>query len=174
MLYEVITYFTAKIIKSNLNALGIITDIAKKVRSIAQNENLFLLADANRILHQIIDDNDAPFIYEKTGGRYHHYMIDEFQDTSRLQWNNFRPLIDNSISQDYTALIVGDVKQSIYRWRNSDWKLLSEQVEQDLDQYGIDLQTLTTNWRSYENIIHFNNAVFLNAANILQNSYNFV
>ncbi|MEN8123468.1 MAG: UvrD-helicase domain-containing protein, partial [Bacteroidota bacterium] len=111
-------YYTAKSILSNLNALGIITDIAVKVNELARDENLFLLSDANRLLHQIIDENETPFIYEKTGTRFLHFMIDEFQDTSHMQWGNFRPLLQNSIGEGNTSLIVGDVKQSIYRWRS--------------------------------------------------------
>lgn len=169
---EKANYFTAKIISANLNALGIATDIALKVQEIARTENLFLLADANRLLNQIIDQNEAPFIYEKTGTRFQNYMIDEFQDTSRLQWNNFRPLLINSVSEDNMAMIVGDVKQSIYRWRNSDWKLLSDQVEEDFAGFGTDPRVLETNWRSFENIIAFNNIIFKEAARMLQ--YEFV
>ncbi|WP_430815998.1 UvrD-helicase domain-containing protein [Carboxylicivirga sp. RSCT41] len=164
-------YFTAKAILSNLNALGITTDIALKVNELARNENLFLLADANRLLQQIIDENDTPFIYEKTGTRFQHYMIDEFQDTSRLQWNNFKPLLQNSVSDGNMAMIVGDVKQSIYRWRNSDWKLLSDQVNIDFASHGINPMTLDTNWRSTENIITFNNIVFANASRMLQTEF---
>ncbi|MCU4164663.1 UvrD-helicase domain-containing protein [Carboxylicivirga caseinilyticus] len=165
-------YCTARLISSNINALGITTDIAIKVQEIARNENLFLLADANRLLFQIIDQNETPFIYEKTGTRYQNYMIDEFQDTSRLQWNNFKPLLLNSVAEDKMAMIVGDVKQSIYRWRNSDWKLLSDQVENDFSDFGTDPLILETNWRSFENIIHFNNIVFKEAARMLQ--YEFI
>jgi len=165
-------YYTAKTISANLNALGIATDIALKVQDIARNENLFLLADANRLLHQIIDQNDTPFIYEKTGTRYQNYMIDEFQDTSRLQWNNFKPLLLNSVAEDKIAMIVGDVKQSIYRWRNSDWKLLSDKVEEDFNDFGTNPQVLETNWRSFEHIINFNNIIFKEAARMLQ--YEFV
>ncbi|MCT4645973.1 MAG: UvrD-helicase domain-containing protein, partial [Carboxylicivirga sp.] len=168
---EKTNYFTAKSILSNLNALGITTDIALKVNELARNENLFLLADANRLLHQIIDENEAPFIYEKTGTRFQHYMIDEFQDTSRLQWNNFRPLLQNSVSDGNMAMIVGDVKQSIYRWRNSDWKLLSDQVNKDFAAHGILPQTLDTNWRSTENVITFNNIVFAGASQMLQTEF---
>ncbi len=168
---EKTNYYTAKSILGNLNALGITTDIALKVREIALKENLFLLADANRLLYRIIDENEAPFIYEKIGSRYNHYMIDEFQDTSKLQWDNFRPLILNSISENNTALLVGDVKQSIYRWRNSDWKLLSEQVHRDFTLYGTDDRTLDTNWRSFENVITFNNVVFKGAAAALQTEF---
>ncbi len=172
LLYEHKTnYFTAKAILSNLNALGIITDIALKVNELARNENLFLLADANRLLHQIIDENEAPFIYEKTGTRFQHYMIDEFQDTSRLQWDNFRPLLQNSVSDGHNALIVGDVKQSIYRWRNSDWKLLSDQVNIDFAAHGLTNLTLDTNWRSSENVITFNNCIFAGASRMLQTEF---
>ncbi len=164
-------YFTAKAILANLNALGIITDIALKVNELARNENLFLLADANRLLHQIIDENDTPFIYEKTGTRFQHYMIDEFQDTSRLQWNNFKPLLQNSVSDGHNALIVGDVKQSIYRWRNSDWKLLSDQVNIDFVSHGLTNLTLDTNWRSSENVITFNNIIFQGASRMLQTEF---
>jgi ATP-dependent exoDNAse (exonuclease V) beta subunit len=164
-------YFTSKSILSNLNALGITTDIALKVNELIRNENLFLLADANRLLNQIIDENDAPFIYEKTGTRFMHYMIDEFQDTSRLQWGNFRPLLQNSLSDNNNALIVGDVKQSIYRWRNSDWKLLSDQVSYDFRYLGVENKTLDTNWRSSENVITFNNIVFSEGARMLQNEF---
>ncbi|TRX70818.1 exodeoxyribonuclease V subunit beta [Carboxylicivirga sp. M1479] len=168
---EKTNFFTAKAILSNLNALGITTDIALKVNELARNENLFLLADANRLLHQIIDENETPFIYEKTGTRFHHYMIDEFQDTSRLQWNNFKPLLQNSVSFGHTAMIVGDVKQSIYRWRNSDWKLLSDQVNIDFKNHGINAMTLDTNWRSTENVINFNNIVFTSASRMLQTEF---
>ncbi len=164
-------YYTAKSIAANLNALGIATDIALKVQDIARNENIFLLADANRLLHQIIDQNDTPFIYEKTGTRYQNYMIDEFQDTSRLQWKNFKPLLLNSVSEDKLAMIVGDVKQSIYRWRNSDWKLLSDQVQTDFDEFGTNPNVLETNWRSFENIISFNNIIFKQASTMLQSEF---
>ncbi|MCU4157932.1 UvrD-helicase domain-containing protein [Carboxylicivirga sp. A043] len=164
-------YYSAKAILSNLNALGITTDIALKVNELARNENLFLLADANRLLQQIIDENDTPFIYEKTGTRFQHYMIDEFQDTSRLQWNNFKPLLQNSVSDGHMAMIVGDVKQSIYRWRNSDWKLLSDQVNIDFASHGIEAMTLDTNWRSTENVITFNNIVFAGASRMLQTEF---
>lgn len=164
-------YYTAKSILSNLNALGIITDIAVKVNELARDENLFLLSDANRLLHQIIDENETPFIYEKTGTRFLHFMIDEFQDTSHMQWGNFRPLLQNSIGEGNTSLIVGDVKQSIYRWRSSDWKLLSDQVNIDFKNHGVDSLTLDTNWRSTEDIITFNNIVFKKAAKILQDEF---
>jgi ATP-dependent exoDNAse (exonuclease V) beta subunit len=164
-------YFTARVIVKNTSSLGIISDIALTIRRLAREQNLFLLADANLLLNKIIDENDAPFIYEKAGSRYQHYMIDEFQDTSGLQWLNFKPLIENSLSQSNTALIVGDVKQSIYRWRNSNWKLLSHQVQDSFKQPGFNEIRLQTNWRSFENIIHFNNIFFNHSARLLQNEF---
>jgi ATP-dependent helicase/nuclease subunit A len=87
-------------------------------------------------------------------------MIDEFQDTSEVQWHNFKPLIDNSLSQDFFSMIVGDVKQSIYRWRNGDWRILATEVEKDFAHHGVNEISLDTNWRSLPSIISFNNTFF--------------
>ncbi len=164
-------YFTAKAILPNISSFGILTNISDTVKTMTQEQNLFLLSEANKLLNSIIDDNEAPFIYEKTGTRYRHYMIDEFQDTSELQWLNFKPLIDNSLSESNKALVVGDVKQSIYRWRSSDWELLSHKIQQDFITHGVDKKTLSTNWRSFENIIHFNNTIFSKGAKLLQSEF---
>ena len=87
-------------------------------------------------------------------------MIDEFQDTSIIQWNNFRPLIENSMAEGQDNLVVGDVKQSIYRWRNSDWQILGKVLVNITDNKRIFSQPLATNWRSRSNIIKFNNSLF--------------
>jgi ATP-dependent helicase/nuclease subunit A len=99
-------------------------------------------------------------------------MIDEFQDTSTLQWKNFQPLLDNSLSAGKFNLVVGDVKQSIYRWRNSDWKLLDEQILTDFRPEQLHEENLETNWRSDKNIIDFNNSFFRRAAQLLQSKLN--
>ena len=164
-------YFTAKAILPNISAFGILTNISEAVNEMSQEQNIFLLSEANQLLNRIIDGNDTPFIYEKTGTRYRHYMIDEFQDTSELQWFNFKPLIDNSLSESNKALVVGDVKQSIYRWRNSDWKLLSHKIQQDFITHGVEKKTLSTNWRSFENVILFNNTIFTKGAKRLQSEF---
>ncbi len=166
------TYNTAKVITLNYYALGIIADIALEVQNICREENIFLIADSSHFLNKIIDQNDTPFIYEKIGTRYQNFMIDEFQDTSKLQWQNFRPLVDNSLSSNDTSLIVGDVKQSIYRWRNSDWNLLDQQVINDFHQHGNDLKTLDQNYRSEANIIKFNNSIFSATSKFVQNDFN--
>jgi len=157
---------------SYIYTLGILTDLSKQIHKYTEGENIFLLSDASRLLRNIIGDNDSPFIYEKIGNVYQHFMIDEFQDTSAMQWENFRPLVSNSLSEDHHSLVVGDVKQSIYRWRNGDWKLLSEQLDKDFKGFGVDGLSLNYNWRSSRNIIDFNNAVFALSSQILQNDYN--
>ncbi|MGV8828680.1 MAG: UvrD-helicase domain-containing protein [Breznakibacter sp.] len=161
-------YFTAREITHNFYSLGITIDIRNKIAQLAHEQNLFLISDTNRLLNQIIDHNEAPFIYEKSGTRYRNIMIDEFQDTSRLQWNNFRPLIINSLSQNDSCMIVGDVKQSIYRWRNSDWQLLNQTIYDDLAGYDYQRRSLQINWRSKPNIIHFNNLLFEKASSLLK------
>ncbi|MFA8434784.1 MAG: UvrD-helicase domain-containing protein [Marinifilaceae bacterium] len=152
--------------------LGILTDISRKIQEYTNEENIFLLSDASRLLRDIIENNDTPFIFEKIGNVYQHFMIDEFQDTSRMQWDNFRPLVGNSLAEDQRSLVVGDVKQSIYRWRNGDWKLLSEQLDKDFHVMGTNALTLDSNWRSRKNVIDFNNAFYGVASQVLQEHYN--
>ena len=165
-------YFTAQAILENLNALGIVNDVSLKINELCRDNNLFLISGTNHLLNRIIDDNETPFLYEKTGTRYSHFMIDEFQDTSTLQYKNFMPLISESLANNKHSLLVGDVKQAIYRWRNSDWNLLAEKVENDFNGYGTDVSVLVTNWRSSGKIIHFNNDFFADAPRVLQDTFN--
>lgn len=153
-------YLTAKSIKSNIYTLGILSDVLNEVRLTASSENSFILSDAGEVLSLITKEDQAPFIYEKIGNRYENYMIDEFQDTSILQWKNFAPLIENSMGEGNDNLVVGDIKQSIYRWRNSDWQILGRMKEEKVDQKRIISKPLTTNWRSRSEIIRFNNSLF--------------
>ena len=108
------------------------------------------LDDSNVLLKNIIDGADAPFIYEKLGVRFEHFLLDEFQDTSRVQWENFKPLIANSDSEGFDNLLVGDVKQSIYRFRGSDWKLMAADVAKQFPTAVED--NLKGNWRSLRNL----------------------
>ncbi len=165
-------YFSTDKTLKYIYTLGILTDISKKIKSFTEDENLFLLSDASRLLRSIIGTNDTPFVYEKIGNVYKHFMIDEFQDTSSMQWDNFRPLVGNSLAEDNRSLVVGDVKQSIYRWRNGDWKLLAEQLDVDFKDQGVEGLTLDMNWRSSKNVINFNNALYALASQALQNDYN--
>ncbi|WP_102407252.1 UvrD-helicase domain-containing protein [Parabacteroides bouchesdurhonensis] len=165
-------YNTAKEIIRYYYTLGILADVSRQIAAYREDKNVMLIADTTELLNKIIDGSDAPFIYEKTGTNVDHYMIDEFQDTSGMQWKNFRPLIQESLSHRHANLIVGDVKQSIYRFRNSDWKLLDEQVQNDFIQEEVIEDTLKENWRSCRNIVEFNNALFTIAPELLQHFYN--
>jgi len=158
---------TAKAILSHLFSFGLLTDIALKVQEVSKEKNLVLLNDSTQILRKVISGNDSPFVYEKMGSVYRNFMLDEFQDTSRLQWQNFKPLIENSLAEGNRNIIVGDVKQSIYRWRNGDWNLLATQIEKDLSQFGTSVVPLDTNWRSAKKVIDFNNILFKESARIL-------
>lgn len=165
-------YQTAYEINRYFFTLGILGDVDKKVREHAAENNIMLISDTTELLNRIIEGNESPFIYEKVGQRVNHYMIDEFQDTSGMQWQNFLPLVKDSLAAGNKNFIVGDVKQSIYRWRNSDWKLLDEQLDADFVTEGINHETLDTNWRSSRNVINFNNTVFSAGAELMQNTYN--
>lgn len=167
-----VAYYTSVEILKHIHSLGILTDISNKLRAYCEEQNIFLISDAAELLQVIIDQNESPFIYEKTGSIYRHFMIDEFQDTSKIQWHNFKPLIGNSLAQGSRNLVVGDIKQSIYRWRNSDWKILAENIVDEFSQYHPKEQSLNTNWRSTKNIVDYNNAVFSYSSQILQNSFN--
>jgi ATP-dependent helicase/nuclease subunit A len=153
-------YKTANAILSNIYALGILSDVLYNIHIITSNENSFLLSDAGEVLSLITAEDQSPFVYEKMGNRFENFMIDEFQDTSIIQWNNLKSLIDNSMAEGFDNLVVGDVKQSIYRWRNSDWKILGSYLNSKVDNERFISKPLTNNWRSLTNIIKFNNALF--------------
>jgi len=153
-------YKSAIAILSQIYALGILSDVLHNVHLITNSENSFLLSDAGELLNLITQADQSSFIYEKVGNRYENFMIDEFQDTSIIQWKNFWPLIENSMAEGFDNLVVGDVKQSIYRWRNSDWKILGSVLGGIVDNDRYISEPLTTNWRSRSNIIKFNNTLF--------------
>lgn len=169
---DIILYNSANIVLKHLNTLGILSDLAIQIKTLTDEQNSMLISDTNMLLNKIIDNSDTPFVYEKTGIYIDHFMIDEFQDTSVLQWKNFKPLLTNSLAADKFNLVVGDVKQSIYRWRNSDWKLLDEQILNDFRKEQIREENLDVNWRSDKNIIDFNNSFFKQASQILQTKLN--
>ncbi len=155
-------YNSAEVALANLNELRLLNNIEKIVKEINADANCFLLSDTQTVLHDMMDSSDTPFVFEKIGGRIRHIMIDEFQDTSTMQWDNFKKLLlDCMAHAESQNLIVGDVKQSIYRWRNSDWGLLND-IERDSDLTGkkIEPVVLGKNFRSEKNIIDFNNAFF--------------
>ena len=162
-------FSTARTLVRQINSLGIASDLSREFQELMKEKNVLSLDDSNMILKNIIDGSDAPFIYEKLGVRFEHFLLDEFQDTSRVQWENFKPLIANSDSGNFENLLVGDVKQSIYRWRGSDWKLMAAEVGQQFPNAVED--SLKGNWRSLENIVQFNNGFFSHAAEDLDSMY---
>ncbi len=158
---------TSQMVTKNIHQLGLIWDITKEIEQQNNENNRFMLSDTALFLNKMIDNSDAPFIYEKIGAEIRHVMIDEFQDTSRLQWKNFKALLSNIIANNYFSLIVGDVKQSIYRWRNGDWSILNN-IENELNS---EIKTLDYNFRSEAEVIDFNNRIFTHAANLLNEKY---
>lgn len=155
-------YNTAKALSRQSYIFVVAKQLKERFAELLKEKNVLSIDDTNSILRDIIAGSDAPFIYEKTGLRYSHFLLDEFQDTARVQWDNFLPLLQNSIAEGCYNLIVGDVKQSIYRWRNSDWKILAEEVKENLDR--IAENPLDNNFRSAENIVEFNNAFYKDLA----------
>ena len=162
-------YRTATIIKAQLYNLGIASELYREFDALMKEKNVLSIDDSNTILKDIISGSDAPFIYEKTGVRYDNFLLDEFQDTSRIQWDNFLPLLKESVSKGCECLVVGDVKQSIYRWRGSDWNLLGKELQQVMPE--TEVSTLDTNFRSCRTIVDFNNRFFRSVAEDLDRIY---
>ncbi len=164
-----VEYNTAKLIKEQTYSLGLAREIRKSFDELVREKNVMSLDDSNTVLHDIIDGSDAPFIYEKTGTRYDHFLLDEFQDTSCIQWDNFRPLLADSEASGNENLIVGDVKQSIYRWRNSDWNLLNSTVKEQFPT--AEESALQSNWRSTASVVNFNNKFYGYAAKAIDRAF---
>ena len=161
-------YKSADLTLRHLSQLRLLGSIENKVRALNDEANRFLLSDTQQLLHDLISDSDSPFIFEKIGTQLEHVMIDEFQDTSTVQWKNFKVLLEECMShQGSENLIVGDVKQSIYRWRSGDWRLLNA-IDQQFPYADkqVEIKPLDTNYRSKRTIITFNNAFFTEAAKL--------
>ena len=156
-------YQSSNLTLKHLSQLRLLHAISEAVDEINKDTNRFMLSNTQSLLSTLMKESDTPFVFEKMGAYLKHIMIDEFQDTSTIQWNNFRKLLDNCMAQiESHNLIVGDIKQSIYRWRQGDWKLLNN-IEHEFSNEQIKIEPLDTNYRSEENIIRFNNAFFTQA-----------
>lgn len=162
----------ASIFEKNYRNYALIYDLQKRLSDIYKEENIVPIAEINQIIYSLIANNDTPFIFEKTGNRFTHFMIDELQDTSTMQWQNFVPLLQNSLAQseDSPVLLVGDVKQSIYRWRGGDWSILSKKVFDEFND--IDSSSLLKNFRSKQRVVEFNNALLSKCIDNISNSLN--
>ncbi|MEM7383190.1 MAG: UvrD-helicase domain-containing protein [Bacteroidota bacterium] len=152
------SYYTALAVQHFIYAFGIITHLLARLSDYRAEKNVMLVSDTANLLRQIIAENDTPFVYEKIGAFYKHFLIDEFQDISGFQWQNLKPLLRNSLAEGHMSLLVGDMKQSIYRWRGGSWQLLLTQLTEEVAHTTA--TTLSHNWRSKRRIIDFNNTLF--------------
>lgn len=159
---EGLAYRTAMVRARFTYAFGMIGALLIGLERYRSQNHLLFISDVAALLYQAIQGSDTPFLYEQIGNQFHHFLIDEFQDLSLFQWMNIKPLLRNGLAQGHSSLIVGDVKQSIYRWRGSNWKLLNHQVAAEFKESTI--HGLTTNRRSKEAIVLFNNCFFKRAA----------
>lgn len=165
---------TCRLTRQHLNKLQLLNHIDEEMRTLNCEKNRFLLSDTNALLHKLVREGDSSFVFEKIGAQLMNVMIDEFQDTSRMQWDNFRLLLLEGLSQGEDSLIVGDVKQSIYRWRNGDWRILNGLGNEKRGSlpFHIRVETLKTNRRSESRIIEFNNRLFRASVNYLNELHN--
>jgi len=166
-------YKIHKLVKKHLFPMAVLCELEKVMNEIKSEHAVIHISDFNKKIAEIVSVEPAPFIYERIGERYHHFMIDEFQDTSGLQWQNLLPLIDNSLASGHINLVVGDGKQAIYRWRNGDVEQFASlpRLPESISAQTKELwqqtlvrnyheKTLKANWRSLPGIIEFNNRFF--------------
>ena len=164
----------ASTLLKNIYQTGLLGELQQILQNQKREKNFLLISDFNALVSEALTQEDAPFIYLRTGEKFNHIFIDEFQDTSTTQWSNMLPLVENSLSDGNSVFLVGDVKQSIYRWRGSESEQLANfpnppkslpkhlQTEKHLQlkNFFNGLEILDTNYRSVENIVSFNNQVF--------------
>lgn len=163
-------YNTCQLAVENLDTLAFMGAISEEINHIVLEENTTLLAKTPLLFKNLVkDDIDQSFVFERAGTTFKHIMIDEFQDTSRVQWDNFEHLVKESKAQGEESLVVGDIKQSIYRWRGGDWNILHGFKEKNDDTY---VENLYTNYRSKPIVVRFNNVFFTKAAYILDQKEN--
>lgn len=155
-------------VRRNLYLLSLFGHATRSLSEYCHENETFLLGDTNDLLRDLIDEAEAPFIYDRVGSRIEHFLIDEFQDTSRMQWENLRPLVLESMSRGLDNLIIGDEKQCIYRFRNSDPELLGHVAADSvaarfgrdaIEQHGHTIDE-NTNWRSAPLVVRFNNTLY--------------
>ena len=160
-----VIYRTALVLESQIFSLGLAREFFSQFQALLKEKGVMCLDDGNALLSRIIAGSDAPFVYEKLGVRYENFLLDEFQDTSNIQWENFLPLLRESEGGGHESLVVGDVKQSIYRWRDSDWRLLANGVQGAFPDAKV--ETRQQNHRSCSEVVGFNNAFFSYTAKLL-------
>lgn len=157
-------YATAMTIRGQIYGLGVAGELRKAFVDAQKERGVISIEDTNTILHDIIDGTDTPFLYEKLGVRFENFLLDEFQDTSGIQWENFLPLLRNADASGGENLVVGDVKQSIYRWRGGEWDLLDNRLQKEFRVPADKITVLDGNYRTCKSIVGFNNSFFPYAA----------
>lgn len=153
--------YNCELTLKNLDRLSLSGAISREITRYTTEHETFLLARTPELFNRMVKGNDASFVFEKYGTTFKHIMIDEFQDTSRMQWNNFKTLLLENMAQGDESMLVGDIKQSIYRWRGGDWNILFD-IKKEFDQ--ADVLPKVENFRSLPVIVRFNNAFFVKAS----------
>ena len=160
---------------NSLFFVSVLSRISQKIEANKKDNNIVHISEFNQIIRHFLTNTSAPFIYEKIGNRYDHHFIDEFQDTSIIQWQNLLPLIENALASIGSCLIVGDGKQSIYRWRGGEVEqfitLCNEKSTHELKIFSPNIHSLDINYRSGKNIVKFNNEFFSFLSHKLSGSY---
>ena len=168
------TYQFHKLVCRNIYSIAVLNELLMEMEEFKQEQNIKHISEFNRAISNIVRKEHTPFIYERLGERYKHFLIDEFQDTSTMQWHNLLPLVHHALSFGYQNLIVGDAKQSIYRWRGGEVEQFVElpekifkgevlpnqkELERSIQRNNQEIR-LESNWRSAQNIVQFNNNFF--------------
>ena len=174
---ELSRYILCKILLNNIYSTALLIELEKALKQLCDDGNKLLISEFNRRISEVVREQPAPFIYERLGERFHHFLIDEFQDTSVLQWQNLLPLIENSLASSQMNLVVGDAKQAIYRWRSGDaeqFEMLPELLRDPSDAVLEDRENalkinymeenLVMNHRSSPVVVEFNNRFFTSIA----------
>lgn len=176
-------YFTLKVLNRYIYPLAVLGAIERELQAYREDNNILLISELNRRIYEVVSTEPIPFVYERLGEKYHHFLIDEFQDTSVLQWHNFLPLLENALAQGRFNMVVGDGKQAIYRFRAGDvrqFEILPQVMNPGADPLldirqqalarNFDLQRLDSNYRSAGTIVEFNNRFFTLAQSWLADS----
>ena len=165
---EGVLYNTRRLLLQNIYSLALLNKLGELVEGYARDNEIVHISEFNKRIADVVRDEPAPFIYERLGNRYWNYLIDEFQDTSRMQWQNLVPLVENGVASNHTSLVVGDGKQAIYRFRQGDVEQFIALPHVDsplhghiLEQPGVsEITQLDHNFRTGRTIVEFNNDFF--------------
>lgn len=180
------TYVTRSAIRRHLYSLAVLNELEKILKEFREEENIVHISEFNHIISKVVAEQPVPYIFEKLGARFSHFLIDEFQDTSVLQWENLLPLLENGLAESNFSMVVGDAKQAIYRWRSGDVEQfvklpqllhkdtpLMEDRERSLVRHFAE-QQLDKNFRSKKEIVEFNNNLFYSLAALLSSQYKII